>query len=68
MSSYLGEIMDKVVVGILALLVAGMYVLGKFLIFALLAWIICLAISTPFSWGYPVVLYVVQIIIRMILK
>lgn len=64
----LGEIMDKVIVGILALLVAGMYVIGKFLVFALLAWVLCLALSTPFSWSYPVVLYIAQIIVRLIIK
>lgn len=48
--------------------VGTLYVLGKFLVFALLAWVLCLALSTPFSWSYPVVLYVVQIIVRLIIK
>lgn len=48
--------------------IMAMYVLGKFLVFALLAWVICLALGVTFSWGYPVVIYILQIIIRMILK
>ena len=43
-------------------------VIWRFLVFALLAWVLCLALSTPFSWSYPVVLYIAQIIVRLIIK